>query len=75
MNEVLDFFPSDKFLIEVNRKNVNMKQDINLGKVNNQNFVQIPIMRFAEMIKYKCELEGITVTYHEESYTSKCSFF
>lgn len=55
-------------------KNVNMKQDINLGKVNNQNFVQIPIMRFAEMIKYKCELEGITVTYHEESYTSKCSF-
>lgn len=56
-------------------KNVNMKQDINLGKVNNQNFVQIPIMRFAEMIKYKCELEGITVTYHEESYTSKCSFF
>lgn len=51
-----------------------MKQDINLGKVNNQNFVQIPIMRFAEIIKYKCELEGITVTYHEESYTSKCSF-
>ena len=55
-------------------KNVNMKQDINLGKVNNQNFVKIPIMRFAEMIKYKCKLEGITVTYHEESYTSKCSF-
>lgn len=55
-------------------KNVNMKQDINLGKMNNQNFVQIPIIRFAEMIKYKCELEGITVTYHEESYTSKCSF-
>ena len=55
-------------------KNANMKQDINLGKVNNQNFVQIPIMQFAEMIKYKCELEGIIVTYHEESYTSKCSF-
>ena len=55
-------------------KNVNMKQDINLGKVNNQNFVQLPIMQFAKMIKYKCELEGITVTYHEESYTSKCSF-
>lgn len=55
-------------------KNVNLKQDINLGKVNNQNFVQLPIMQFAEMIKYKCELEGITVTYHEESYTSKCSF-
>lgn len=55
-------------------KNPNMKQDINIGKVNNQNFVQVPIMKFAEMVKYKCELEGIKVIYHEESYTSKCSF-
>lgn len=55
-------------------KNPGMKQDINIGKVNNQNFVQIPIMKFAEMVKYKCELEGIKVIYHEESYTSKCSF-
>ena len=23
-------------------------------------------MQFAEMVKYKCELEGIVVTYHEE---------
>lgn len=56
-------------------KNKNMKQDINLGKVNNQNFVQAPIMRFADIIKYKCELEGIIVIFQEESYTSKCSFF
>ena len=55
-------------------KNPSMKQDINIGKVNNQNFVQLPIMRFAEMVKYKCELEGIKVLYNEESYTSKCSF-
>ena len=55
-------------------KNPNMKQDINIGKVNNQNFVMLPIMRFSEMVKYKCELEGINVVYHEESYTSKCSF-
>ena len=51
-----------------------MKQDINIGRVNNQNFVQLPIMRFAEMVKYKCELEGIKVVFNEESYTSKCSF-
>jgi len=56
-------------------KNVNMKQDINIGKVNNQNFVQLPIMQFANIIKYKCELEGLTVIFNEESYTSKCSFF
>lgn len=55
-------------------KNPNMKQDINIGRVNNQNFVQVPIMKFAEMVKYKCELEGINVIFNEESYTSKCSF-
>lgn len=56
-------------------KNANMKQDINIGKVNNQNFVQLPIMKFADIVKYKCELEGINVIFNEESYTSKCSFF
>lgn len=55
-------------------KNKNMKQDINIGRVNNQNFVQLPIMRFSDLIKYKCELEGIKVLFNEESYTSKCSF-
>ena len=55
-------------------KNPNMKQDINIGKVNNQNFVHLPIMRFADLMKYKCELEGIKVLFNEESYTSKCSF-
>lgn len=55
-------------------KNSNMKQDINIGKVNNQNFVQLPIMGFADVVKYKCELEGIKVIFNEESYTSKCSF-
>lgn len=55
-------------------KNKNMKQDINIGKVNNQNFVQLPIMRFVDLMKYKCELEGIKVLFNEESYTSKCSF-
>ena len=55
-------------------KNKNMKQDINIGRVNNQNFVQLPIMRFADLMKYKCELECIKVLFNEESYTSKCSF-
>ena len=31
-------------------------------------------MRFSEIVKYKCELEGIKVLFNEESYTSKCSF-
>jgi putative transposase len=51
------------------------KQETNLGKVNNQNFVSIPHLTFVNMLKYKCELEGIKVVLQEEAYTSKCSFF
>ena len=54
--------------------NKQWKQDINIGKMNNQNFVQIPHSRFISMLAYKCELEGINVVITEESYTSKCSF-
>lgn len=54
--------------------NVGMKQDINIGKRNNQNFVMAPIGRFVDMLRYKCELEGIDVMLQEESYTSKSSF-
>lgn len=55
-------------------KNDNWKQDVNNGKRNNQNFVNIPHSRFIDMIKYKCEKEGINVILQEESYTSKASF-
>jgi putative transposase len=55
-------------------KNNNWKQDLNIGKINNQNFVQIPHSRFIEMISYKCEIEGINVIIQEESYTSAASF-
>lgn len=54
--------------------NKNWKQDINIGNVNNQNFVQIPFNTFIHMIKYKGLLNGIDVIEREESYTSKCSF-
>lgn len=54
--------------------NKEWKQDINIGKINNQKFVQIPFNRFIQMIAYKCQLEGIEVIQREESYTSKCSF-
>lgn len=56
-------------------KNTSMKQDINIGKKNNQNFTQLPIFKFTNILKYKCELHGIKVIFNEESYTSKCSFF
>ena len=55
-------------------KNEQWKQNINIGKVNNQKFVSIPHSRFIEMIQYKCEKEGLNFKINEESYTSKASF-
>src|SRR5579872_3113821 len=55
-------------------KNDRWKQEVNLGKHNNQNFVQIPHARFISMLTYKAELVGIRVIISEESYTSKASF-
>ena len=55
-------------------KNDNWKQETNIGKKNNQNFVSIPHSQFINMLQYKCKLAGIVVIITEESYTSKCSF-
>ena len=55
-------------------KNDGWKQNVNLGKKNNQNFVLIPHSRFVDMLTYKCEQKGIRVVLVEESYTSKASF-
>ena len=54
--------------------NSGWKNEINLGKRNNQNFVNIPYTKFINQLTYKCQLLGITVITREESYTSKASF-
>ena len=54
--------------------NTGWKNGINLGKRNNQNFVNIPYSKFINQLTYKCQLLGITVITREESYTSKASF-
>ena len=51
--------------------NKGWKQEIELGKRINQNFVQIPFNRLIDMIKYKGLEKGIQVDIVEESYTSK----
>ncbi|MBD2125961.1 IS200/IS605 family element transposase accessory protein TnpB [Microcoleus sp. FACHB-1] len=55
-------------------KNENWKQEINIGKVNNQNFTSVPHARFIEMLTYKASLVGIKVILTLESYTSVASF-
>ena len=54
--------------------NKEWKQETNIGKVNNQKFVQIPYFKLVNQLQYKCKLEGINVIIQEESYTSKSSF-
>ena len=56
-------------------KNNGWKQETNIGKKNNQNFINIPHQMFINQLKYKCQLKGINVIEQEESYTSKVSFF
>ena len=54
--------------------NVGIKQGINMGSVNNQNYVSIPYYKLRKMLEYKCKRVGIRYIETEESYTSKCSF-
>ena len=55
--------------------NVGWKNEINLGRRNNQNFVNIPHAKLFNQLLYKGLLNGIEVIFTEESYTSKASFF
>jgi len=48
-----------------------IKQEINLGKVNNQNFVGIPYEKFKKKLEAKCEYYGIGYKEVDESYTSQ----
>ena len=52
--------------------NSGWKDSIDIGKVNNQNFVMISHDKLISMLEYKCRMVGINVIKHEESYTSKC---
>ncbi len=54
--------------------NAGWKQESDLGKKNNQNFVQIPFSKLISAIENKCLKEGIRFIKQEESYTSKASF-
>ena len=55
--------------------NVGWKENINIGRRNNQNFVNIPHTKLFNQLLYKGLMNGIEVIFTEESYTSKASFF
>lgn len=55
--------------------NDGFQENPNLGKVNNQNFVMIPLGKLKSRLEYLCKQYGINFVLQEESYTSKASFF
>ena len=55
--------------------NPTIQKEVNLGKSNNQNFVNIPIGNIREKLQYQCERNNIKLIEQEESYTSKADFF
>ena len=55
--------------------NIGWKNEINTGRRNNQNFVNIPHSKLFNQLLYKGLLKGIEIIFTEESYTSKASFF
>jgi putative transposase len=71
---IVDFLVEEGIGTVIIGKNPLWKQEVNNGRHNNQNFVNIPHARFIEMITYKAAQVGIQVEVQEESYTSKASF-
>lgn len=72
--EIVNFLVSNNISTLIIGYNKEWKQNINLGRTNNQAFTSIPFLTFINQLDYKCKLEGINVILTEESYTSKCSF-
>ena len=73
-NRLMELLVKEEIYTLVIGHNKNWKDKINIGKVNNQNFVSIPFSKVIDIIKYKAEDHGIKCIEQEESYTSKASF-
>jgi putative transposase len=71
---IIDWCKQNEIDTIVIGKNKNWKQESEMSKKVNQNFVGIPHDLFIKKIKYKAENNGIKVIETEESYTSGTSF-
>lgn len=54
--------------------NEGFKLNSNIGRINNQKFVQMPLAKLRDRLQQLCELHGIVFKTTEEAYTSKASF-
>ena len=74
-NRLIEEFKTLEITKLIIGKNKEQKQEINLhSKLENRNFCMIPFNKLIEILRYKCEDNGIECIEQEESYTSKASF-
>ena len=72
---VIDYCLSNNIGTIVVGYNETFQRNVNIGRINNQNFVNIPFGKLRDKLEYLCKRYGIVFVKQEESYTSKASFF
>ena len=73
-NQLIEILKKEKISKLIVGYNKGWKQNINIGKANNQNFINIPFRKILDILRYKLEENGIECKEQEESYTSKASY-
>jgi len=73
--KIIDYCISNDIGTLVVGYNETFQRGTDMGKRNNQNFVNIPYGQLRSKLEYLCELNGIAFVKQEESYTSKSSFW
>ena len=73
--KVIDYCISNDIGTLVVGYNETFQRSSNMGKSNNQTFVNIPYGQLRSKLEYLCQLNGIVFVKQEESYTSKSSFW
>lgn len=73
--KIIDYCIAHNIGILVIGYNETFQRNSDIGRQNNQNFVNIPFGKLRSKLEYLCELNGIAFVKQEESYTSKASFW
>ena len=73
--KIIDICVEDNITTLIIGHNDGWKQEVNIGKRSNQNFVFIPFGDFISMLKYKSERQGLRFFVVNGSHTSKCSSY
>jgi transposase, IS605 OrfB family, central region len=71
---IVDYCENNQINVLVFGWNKGQKQEVNMGGVTNQSFVQIPTAKVKERLQQECDLRGWRFVEQDESYTSKASF-